>query len=47
VYGNPADRALAHTDIGEKNEHVVDQSGLIYCRRNDLAGVLSPATLPT
>ena len=41
-----ADRAPAQTGIGGKNEHVVDQSGLIYCRRNGLVGVLFPATLP-
>jgi|KBSMisStaDraftv2_1062788.scaffolds.fasta_scaffold403894_1 hypothetical protein len=40
-------RPLPQTGIGGKNDHVVDQLGLTYCRKDGLVGVLpAPATLP-
>jgi hypothetical protein len=40
-------RPLHQTGIGGKNDHVVDQLGLTYCRKDGLVGVLpAPATLP-
>src|SRR6185436_19656074 len=39
-------RPLPQTGIGGKNDHVVDQLGLTYCRKDGLVGVLpAPATL--
>jgi hypothetical protein len=38
-------RPLPQTGIGGKNDHVVDQLGLTYCRKDGLVGVLpAPAT---
>ena len=34
-------RPLPQTGIGGKNDHVVDQLGLTYCRKDGLVGVLS------
>jgi hypothetical protein len=39
-------RPLPQTGIGGKNDHVVDQLGLTYCRKDGLVGVLpAPARL--
>src|SRR5258705_6630106 len=35
-------RPLPQTGTGGKNHHVVDQSGLTYCRRKGLVGGLPP-----